>query len=901
MSSITPPRSDSFTTHQAHLKNLVSHADPKQYALPTEFVKRPGFNTTGKAIQLPVNSYAVTQTPTVVVYQYDVIVGNGAEKRVVQAKTWASSKRMNATGPEIIYDGNKLAWSLKKLDQIKIMIDLDEENGRPPSKDGKNAFRLHISMTKKVDLTVIQAYLANKIQFNVNVLEAVNFLDHLLRAGPSQNPRLFPIKRSFFARDGDRADLGGGVEVFRGIYQTMRVAQGGKLVVNLDVANTTFWIPQSLINTIKQKNQWRDEAQIAAQLKNESQRRATKNYLKKLSVKASYPGNPQPNTIWKIDGIAEMTPNQHMLNERDQTGKDTGNKITVTTYFKRKYNVNLQFPQLPLIRMTKKMRGEPIYFPMEFLQVQPNQRYGTKCSETQTANMIKFAVSPPARRADAINQGKSWLNWGGDKFINNYGLKIDNNQMVTQARILPPPGIRFGKGKIEQPGTKGRWDLRGKQFFAGNPTELVSWGIGMFTNGRVKLGQAQVEKFAMDFIKAYRGHGGQVANGMPHIMPLNADPGQAVAELHAATGKKFNRRPEFLVFILQDRTSHHYERIKKSCECRFGVVSQCMQAAQVAKGNPQYYSNVLMKVNAKLGGSTSQVAPHQTSGYKGQFPAPTVFIGADVSHASPGSDAASLAALTVSFDRHAGRYAAGVQTNGRRVEMITERNMTRTLGPLLQTWMSDVGGGRPPQQIYYMRDGVSEGQFAQVMQDEVPHIRAVMDKLAGSKWTGKLTVIVASKRHHIRAFPRGPDADQKGNPLPGTLIEKDITMPQEFDFYLYSHIALQGTSRPVHYTVLHDEANHPPSVIQNMIYEHCYQYMRSTTSVSQHPAVYYAHLASKRAVAHINVPATSGPQTGPGFKQNPSGSSDTPRSSEVGDLLQMYEAGNKIKFSMWYI
>jgi len=538
MSSITPPRSDSFTTHQAHLKNLVSHADPKQYALPTEFVKRPGFNTTGKAIQLPVNSYAVTQTPTVVVYQYDVIVGNGAEKRVVQAKTWASSKRMNATGPEIIYDGNKLAWSLKKLDQIKIMIDLDEENGRPPSKDGKNAFRLHISMTKKVDLTVIQAYLANKIQFNVNVLEAVNFLDHLLRAGPSQNPRLFPIKRSFFARDGDRADLGGGVEVFRGIYQTMRVAQGGKLVVNLDVANTTFWIPQSLINTIKQKNQWRDEAQIAAQLKNESQRRATKNYLKKLSVKASYPGNPQPNTIWKIDGIAEMTPNQHMLNERDQTGKDTGNKITVTTYFKRKYNVNLQFPQLPLIRMTKKMRGEPIYFPMEFLQVQPNQRYGTKCSETQTANMIKFAVSPPARRADAINQGKSWLNWGGDKFINNYGLKIDNNQMVTQARILPPPGIRFGKGKIEQPGTKGRWDLRGKQFFAGNPTELVSWGIGMFTNGRVKLGQAQVEKFAMDFIKAYRGHGGQVANGMPHIMPLNADPGQAVAELHAATGKK---------------------------------------------------------------------------------------------------------------------------------------------------------------------------------------------------------------------------------------------------------------------------------------------------------------------------------------------------------------------------
>src|SRR5271156_3613336 len=94
----------------------------------------------------------------------------------------------------------------------------------------------------------------------------------------------------------------------------------------------------------------------------------------------------------------------------------------------------------------------------------------------------------------------------------------------------------------------------------------------------------------------------------------------------------------------------------------------------------------------------------------------------------------------------------------------------------------------------------------------------------------------------VRAFP-GPGAgDQKGNPLPGCLIERDVTTPFEWDFYLYSHTALQGTARPVHYTILRDDANHEPNRIQNMIYEHCYQYMRSTTSVSMFPAVYYAHL-----------------------------------------------------------
>jgi eukaryotic translation initiation factor 2C len=308
-----------------------------------------------------------------------------------------------------------------------------------------------------------------------------------------------------------------------------------------------------------------------------------------------------------------------------------------------------------------------------------------------------------------------------------------------------------------------------------------------------------------------------------------------------------------------------------------------------------------MKVNAKLGGCTSQVVPAPGSGFK-NFTSPTMIIGADVSHASPGSPQASMAALTVSFDRHAGRYAAACQTNGHRVEMISEANMRSMLGPLITQWQSVVGGGKLPTQVYYMRDGVSEGQFIHVMQQEVPQVRAILTQCNnGQKWEGKITVVIASKRHHIRAFPTAQSgaADQKGNPLPGCLIERDCTTPNEFDVYLYSHIALQGTSRPVHYTILYDDANHPPNVILNMIYEHCYQYMRSTTSVSLHPAVYYAHLASNRARAHEDIASSEGPQGGPGFKQNQSKSSD-PENSETQPLMPMFNA-NGITTAMWYI
>lgn len=50
-----------------------------------------------------------------------------------------------------------------------------------------------------------------------------------------------------------------------------------------------------------------------------------------------------------------------------------------------------------------------------------------------------------------------------------------------------------------------------------------------------------------------------------------------------------------------------YLRIKKSCDCRYGVASQVMINKHVVGAQPQYISNVLMKVNAKLGGTTARV------------------------------------------------------------------------------------------------------------------------------------------------------------------------------------------------------------------------------------------------------------------------------------------------------
>lgn len=113
---------------------------------------------------------------------------------------------------------------------------------------------------------------------------------------------------------------------------------------------------------------------------------------------------------------------------------------------------------------------------------------------------------------------------------------------------------------------------------------------------------------------------------------------------------------------------------------------------------------------------------------------------------------------------------------------------------------------------------------------------------------------MCTKRHHLRFFPNEGDniaSDKNGNAVPGTLVERDITHPFEYDFCkcmtssmdslelptdfnidLSSHSAIQGTARPVHYQVIMDEAKVPVNDFQRMVYQHCYQYMRSTTPVS---------------------------------------------------------------------
>ena len=71
---ITMEGQDQINTLEGGLRHLRMRDSDElvKYAIPTENVPRPGFNTTGKEIEVGVNAYGITKYPNRTVYQYDV-------------------------------------------------------------------------------------------------------------------------------------------------------------------------------------------------------------------------------------------------------------------------------------------------------------------------------------------------------------------------------------------------------------------------------------------------------------------------------------------------------------------------------------------------------------------------------------------------------------------------------------------------------------------------------------------------------------------------------------------------------------------------------------------------------------------------------------------------------------
>ncbi|KAL0307160.1 UNVERIFIED_CONTAM: protein argonaute 16 [Sesamum radiatum] len=562
------------------------------------------------------------------------------------------------------------------------------------------------------------------------------------------------------------------------------------LISNIDVSTTMILKPGPVLDFLL-ANQNVKETRYIDWVK-------AKKMLKNLRVKAIH-----SNMEFKIIGLSE---NPAISSFKSGSGaKDEGEtlEITVYDYFVKHRNIELKYSAyMPCLDVGKPKR--PNYLPLE--------RYTKALSGTQRASLVEKSRQKPPERIRVVTDAVSNYRYDEDPLLVACGISIEKQLTQIDGRVLDTPKLKVGNGEDCIP-RNGRWNFNNKKLL--NPSRIDRWALVNFS------GRCDTSHLSRELINCGRNKGIITA--------------------------KLPGPPDFLLCVLPERkNSDIYGPWKKKCLSNLGIVTQCISPSKI---NDQYLTNVLLKINSKLGGTNSLLAIEHSRRIPLITDKPTMILGMDVSHGSPGrSDIPSIAAVVGSRSWPLiSRYRAAVRTQSPKVEMIESLFKPLANGEddgIMRELLVDfyeTSNGRKPTQIIVFRDGVSESQFAQVMNIELDQMIKAYQHL-GETDIPKFTLIVAQKNHHTKLF----QASAAENVPSGTVVDTKIIHPRNYDFYMCSHAGMIGTSRPAHYHVLLDEIGFSPDGLQNLIHSLSYVYQRSTTAISIVAPVCYAHLAAQQ-------------------------------------------------------
>lgn len=531
----------------------------------------------------------------------------------------------------------------------------------------------------------------------------------------------------------------------------------------------------------------------------------------------------------------------------ETTFEKDGRQISVAQYFKDIYNYTVRFRNAPCVKLRG---GKGTYVPIELCYVLEGNRVPPlSLNAAQTATMIDVARQQPPERQTSVNRLRNEVvRYEADTLLQSWGVDVESEPVAVKGRQLPPPKVVYGQQKADSP-RDGAWNLMGKRFIA--PQQLVSWAVVNFS--RVHDGDAQA--FGRQLQECLTKLG--IPSRPPvfasfNFQQLNAAGGakQALMDAGKQAFHAANKQPpQLFVCLMEPNNTGLYDDIKRAgMDLPLPTPSQCVNVnkAKIGRGvSDQYFANVGMKINVKLGGGNHTVSPQDMP----NVDATTMLMGADVTHPPPMSGLDSIAASVATVD--GGRVVYGhevrLQRNpgrGQSQEIILA--MKEMVKGHLVRWKAR-NQGKLPTSILIFRDGISEGQFAAAKGIEAKAIRdAVFDM--DPKHRLKLTFIVCGKRHHVRFSSKdGAGVDKNQNLRAGTVVDTDVANPVCFEFFLQAHAGLIGTAKPTRYIVLEDDNKFSSDALQTVVNSLCYTYSRATRSVSLPPPAYYSDILAEKA------------------------------------------------------
>ncbi|KAH6724161.1 QDE2 protein [Leptodontidium sp. MPI-SDFR-AT-0119] len=932
----------------------------------TQFPPRPGHGTLGKKIVVYANYFKLIAPPNLSLTRYNVEVSPPATGKKLGRIFQLLLELPN-------FAGVATEWKSMIISTNDLNLPAGYTVQIPYKKEGEDE-PLARAITYNVRVITPLTYLVSDlVKFlssespgppYTQKAEVIQMMNAVFGHYPQAHPEVGSIGQNrHFSLDRSQANahnirvLGGGLESLRGYFLSVRPATGG-LLLNVNVTHGVFFEPDRLdklfpklgtgnkITLAKKLNKLRvrvihlpakkgKKNQDVPRIKSicgfalttdgrseEHPPRVTVNGAGPTQVSFWLSDTP-PATAPAAAAAGSKTTGKNKKPGGSQAGGLPANQyITVYDYFQIKYPHIQISDRNPVVNVGNK--EHPMYLPAEVCVVLPGQPIGRRLSPLQTQEMITFACRKPWENANSIvGDGRAvlGLNPADNSISKAFGIQVGSSLVTVAARVLTPPQIKYKKGKQETAMTPrfGSWNMMNVQFHTGS--NLGQWTYIYFQSNRGR-GDNFSEGELRNTVNGFRtflnssgiNAGGFISTPPPPTVYLydgeNARNDMIIRDIF----RKFflaapAAKPRFVLCVLPYNDVALYNSIKTVGDTKAGIHTVCVVGSKFMKTNrqEQYFGNVSLKFNLKAGG-INHTLDHGKLGIISE--GKTMVVGLDVTHPSPGSKegAPSVAGIVASVDKWLGQWPADFNVQLGKKEMVAA--LESMMISRLNVWKKRNGGALPVNIIMY-RDGVSEGQYQLVLDEELPLIRNACRQLyppdATKQGFPKVSIIICGKRHHTRFYPTAEkDADRSSNCEPGTIVDRGVTEVGSWDFFLQAHCCLQGTARSAHYYVILDEifrgikptVQHKSAAdaLEELTHSMSHLFGRATKAVSLCPPAYYADLLCTRLRCYLSDQFD--PQETSATPSVASGATGATGSKSKDDPIAIVAA---LKDSMFYI
>ncbi|KAJ3557974.1 hypothetical protein NM688_g1184 [Phlebia brevispora] len=784
------------------------------------------------------NSFEIRRLPIKPFYHYDAVIikkDSRGDKPCPRQRCAQVIDRLQDSHPEIFnprasYDGYRNMFSSHQFDDGQYTVQFGP----------RSVFEIKIMNVSTIHTADLMRFTTR--EGAADPLIAQNTIPvTLLQVIVSQGPHLahnFSLHAKSFYEERNAFDLANkGIQGWRGYFQSVRPVLG-RFIINVNTTAAAFYKPGKLTDVAPDAVNLRDRRTLIQRVNTDDRVfEELRRFYKGVVVSV------EPNGLRKkITNIVRSAGRQVFDRDGAQITVEcyVQRPVVVQEYWAEHHNIMLRWPDAFGVQVGYRDG----IFPAEVCTVVAGQRYKKKLSPEDTAAFIDKTKTRPDQKMREIRQAVSGqvgpLNYAHSSWMLDAGIEVSTNPIHLEGHILPTPMVQYGSGPLKVGG--GAWNVMRQRLV--NPARVDRWGVVLFddspgikdrANEFLQMLVRNMSQLGIQFTSPPVKESGEPADAwsslkrtwhkaVSDLPPMRNPDGSLRAD---ADGDPLMPRPSFILVVLPANAAELRKQVKQWGDVKFGIVTQCVRGGKYDKpnGRDQYCNNVALKINAKLGGVNN--------------------------HARPGTATANLMKeamfvgdLVASMDPNATKYHVYVAAQPPRQEIITD------MARMLRDAIRDYGNLRQalPAAIVIYRDGVSEGEYAKVEQEEIRSIEATIKDVSREykelhNYTRPihLVFIVVGKRHHNRFFPEDKSqGDRSGNCPPGLVVDQGIVHSKYIDFYLLSHTAIVGTSRPSHYVVLRNTPNVGADRLHELSYALCHVYASATRAVSIPAPVYYA-------------------------------------------------------------